>query len=135
MAFRLSKLNKYNDGLYLLARLLVGVMLAVHGLQKFGFFGGPGLQGFADFAGVAVWLAALQGLLELLAGLSVALGLWTKVGAALGVITMLAALVVAHFPKGPNPFTNGGELALVYLAALLMFWVCGARKLSVDNRK
>lgn len=133
MVFRLSKLNKYNDWLFLLARLLVGLMFAVHGLQKFGLFGGPGLQGFAEFAGVAVWLAVVQGLLELVAGLSVALGLWTRVGAFLGVVAMLAALVVAHFPKGWNPFTNGGELALVYLAAFLVFWVCGSRKFSLKN--
>ena len=131
MAFRLSKLNKYNDWLFLLARLLVGLMFAAHGLQKFGFFGGPGLENFASMLGVPVALAVLQGLLELLAGLSVAFGLWTKVGAAFGVVAMLAALVVAHFPKGPNPFTNGGELALVYLAAFLVFWVAGSRKFSL----
>jgi putative oxidoreductase len=70
----------------LLLRLVFGLTVAAHGAQKlFGWFGGPGLEGFGGFLeqlGIAPasrwsWAAALA---EFGGGLLVALGLLSRLG-------------------------------------------------------
>src|SRR5918999_954584 len=72
------------DGAWLLLRLVVGLNLVPHGMQKaFGAFGGPGMEGFA--AGLAkggfpaptlfAWLVMLT---ELVGGVLIAIGFLTR---------------------------------------------------------
>lgn len=91
-----------------LTRILVGVMLASHGARKvLGAFGGVP----ADVPGFIVWVA---GPIELLGGLLIALGLFTRPAAFLVSGLMAVAYFMAHASKGFWPILNGGELAVVY---------------------
>lgn len=122
----------------LLMRLVVGTIFMAHGAQKvFGWFGGPGLDGFAgDLSDLgyspADALAALTGFTELVGGALVVLGLFTPLAAA----GLLAVMVNAIWTKWNAGLfaTEGGfefELALAALAAGIV--LSGAGRVALDN--
>jgi len=94
--------NRHAANLYLLFRVLVGLLFLQHGLQKiFGMLGGNAQDALTLMWGV--------GLVELLVGLFIAFGLWTRLAALVGAVVMVAAYIKAHL--GFPPITTGGELA------------------------
>ena len=127
--------EKHIDKLYLVFRVLIGLLFFQHGGQKlFGWFGG--LSG--DSASVALLsLMGLAGVIELVGGLAIALGFFSRLAALGGALEMIAAYFIVHFPQGLNPFTfppgNGGELALIYLASFLVILAFGSRKWSLEK--
>ena len=50
-----------------------------------------------------------------------------------GGIVMIVALLFVHFPQGINPLANGGEAALLNLAAFLVMKAYGAGKWSLEK--
>jgi putative oxidoreductase len=122
----------------LLMRLVVGTIFMAHGGQKvFGWFGGPGLDGFAeDLSGMgyspADALAALTGFTELVGGVLVVLGLFTPLAAA-GLLAVMVNAIWVKWNAGLFA-TEGGfefELALAALAAGLV--LSGAGRAALDN--
>ncbi|MFC4077579.1 DoxX family protein [Salinithrix halophila] len=109
----------------LILRLVAGLTMAGHAVQKlFGWFGGHGVKGTADFfesIGIkpGVPMVALAGLSELVGGLLFAAGVWTAVGSALIIVTMLVAIFKVH---GKNGFwvTEGGMEYNVLLIAVAL---------------
>jgi uncharacterized membrane protein YphA (DoxX/SURF4 family) len=75
----------------------------------------------------------LQGLLELVGGLLLALGLFTRTVAFILAGNMAVAYFMAHAPRGFFPLLNGGELAIVYCFVFLYFWVAGGGEWSLDR--
>jgi putative oxidoreductase len=74
-----------------------------------------------------------QGLLELLGGLLLALGLFTRTVAFILAGDMAVAYFMAHAPRGFFPLLNGGELAIVYCFVFLYLWVAGGGEWSLDR--
>ncbi|TCP58286.1 putative oxidoreductase [Tumebacillus sp. BK434] len=107
----------------LIIRLVIGLLFIGHGAQKlFGWFGGYGLKGtggWLESIGVkpGVLAALLAGLAELIGGALFAAGVFTPIGAALIVITMLVAIVTVHGKNGLWSTSNGMEYNLVLIAA------------------
>jgi putative oxidoreductase len=125
-----------NEGL-LIARLVLGVLMAAHGAQKlFGWFGGYGLTGTAGFfesigfhPGRLFATAAAVG--EVVSGLLVALGFLGPVGPAL----MLAVMIVAasvHWPNGVFAQNNGYEVPLLYGTVAVALALIGPGRFSLD---
>src|SRR5467141_1899705 len=75
----------------------------------------------------------LQGMLELVGGLLLALGLFTRTVAFIRAGNMAVAYFMAHAPRGFFPLLNGGELAIVYCFVFLYFWVAGDGEWSLDR--
>ena len=125
------KLSKYGPQFYFVFRLLVGLLFAVHGAQKFGIIGDGSISGFAEGMGVPLFLAIIAGLIELVGGLAIALGVFTRHAAFLGTIVMVVAYILAHMPKGILPWSNGGEKVLLYIAAFLALIAKGKGKYSI----
>jgi putative oxidoreductase len=75
----------------------------------------------------------LQGLLELVGGLLLALGLFTRTVAFILAGDMAVAYFMAHAPRGFFPLLNGGELAIVYCCVFLYLWVAGGGEWSLDR--
>ena len=105
--------RKYAPHLYVLLRIVAGLLFACHGAQKlFGVFGGLGGQ-----PGASVPLFSLMGLagcIELVGGLLIALGVLTSFAAFIASGQMAFAYFMQHFPRGFWPIQNGGELAVLY---------------------
>jgi len=119
-------------GLFVL-RLWLGLVGVLHGTQK--IFTGEGIGVFAGFLEklhvpaptLSAWMAALS---ELVGGLVIALGLWTRLAAIPFAITMLVAWATAHkfqfFAQ-----SGGGEYPLTLAVAALVIAVSGPGKWTV----
>lgn len=123
----------------LLLRVPVGITFAMHGAQKlFGWFGGYGLQGTAEFMGTlgvgpGMLLALLAGCAEFFGGLALVLGLLVRPAAAALAFTMLVAWLTVHAGNGFFLASNGFEYAFVLLATSLALCVGGGGRLSADG--
>ena len=113
-------------------RFMAGMAFAMHGMQKlFGMWGGPmgngqGVPPFSFPFGVA-------GILELVLGLLVAFGLFTRAAAFIASGEMAVAYFWQHVPNGGiMPLANHGEPALLYCFIFLFFAAFGAGSISLD---
>ena len=126
------------DAGLLLARLVIGPMMAAHGAQKlFGWFGGYGLTGTAGFfEGLGFrpgrLFAATAAATEIVSGVLVALGLLGPIGPALMVSVMVVAALTVHWP---NVFaqSNGIEVPLLYATAASSLALIGYGAYSLDT--
>jgi putative oxidoreductase len=127
------------DAALLFLRLIVGLGLAAHGVQKlFGWFGGYGLTGSGGFfenlgfrPGRA--FAFFAGLAETGGGLLTALGFLGALGPATIVMVMLVAIFTVHLSKGFF-ITNGGwELNAAYIAGAVAIAYVGPGAYSIDG--
>jgi putative oxidoreductase len=122
----------------LIARIYIGLALAVHGVGKlFGWFGGYGLKGtgaafetFGFRGGTAFAFAA--GLAETGGGLLTAFGLLGPVGPALIVMIMLIAIFSVHAGKGFLAEKGGFELPGTYASGALILAYTGMGPYSLD---
>jgi putative oxidoreductase len=103
-------------------RIMVGLLFMEHGLAK--VLGFPLQPNHAPYA-LLTLNPGLQGMLELVGGLLLALGLFTRTVAFVLAGDMAVADFMAHAPRGFFPLLNGGELAIVYCFIFLYFWVAG----------
>jgi putative oxidoreductase len=111
-------------------RIMVGVLFMEHGLAKILDF--PHQPNHAPYA-LFTLNPGLQGLLELVGGLLLALGLFTRTVACVLAGNMAVAYFMVHAPRGFFPLLNGGELAIVYCFIFLYLWVAGGGELSLDR--
>ena len=119
-------------------RIAMGVVFMAHGAQKvLGSWGGPGFNAFISndtpFAFMRpawLWLAAAA-LSELIGGLLVMIGLFTRVGAFFIGCVMLTAVVGVH----ANAFfgARGMEYALTLLLIAIALLISGGGALSLDR--
>ena len=114
-------------------RLVVGLVFLVHGAQKLFQFGLGGTAGFLGSLGVpAPTLAAVVvTAVELLGGLALIFGAFTRVVALVLAVHMLVAIVLVHIKAGFF-LPNGYEFALTLLGANLTLFLTGAGAASVD---
>jgi putative oxidoreductase len=119
-------------------RIALGVVLIPHGCQKlFGMFGGMGLTANAalferlGYSPGMFW-GTLVGLTELVGGILLVVGLFTRFAAAAVVIFMIAAV---HFTSAKGFFwSNGGsEYPLLIGICALFFLIRGGGPCSLDR--
>jgi putative oxidoreductase len=119
-------------------RAVAGLMLVPHGAQKlFGAFGGYGVEAtgqfFATKLGLPASLALIAGVIEVFGGIALALGLLTRVSAALVVGLMAVAVFAVHLPAGYFWTAGGYEYPLLWGAVALYFVIRGGGRVSVDG--
>lgn len=106
-------------------RVVAGFLFLQHGVQKlFGALGGQS-QDLLSVMGAA-------GVLELVGGILILLGLFTRPVAFILCGQMAVAYFWRHAPRGFWPIMNGGELAAFYSFTWLFFFVNGPGKFSLD---
>jgi putative oxidoreductase len=121
--------ERYSDYLFFVFRIMVGLLFVQHGVQKlFGWFGGIGGSSVE-----LVSLFGLAGIIELLGGIAIIAGIFTRLAAFIGAVELLVAYFMVHVPQGLIPISNQGELALLYVAAFLVLVAYGAKKWSLEK--
>jgi putative oxidoreductase len=121
------KFKEFGKYAYPVFRILIGVLFFTHGAQKlFGWFGGSSFDLFS--------LMGFVGLMEILGGIAIALGIFTRLAALLSIILMISIYIKAHIPRAILPMNNGGELATLYLLAFLIILWLGGRKWSLGKK-
>lgn len=115
-------------------RVVVGIVFLVHGGQKLFVWGFGGVAGFLGQVGIpAPMLAAVVvTLVELLGGLALLLGLFTRWAAIPLAINMAVAILTVHLQAGFF-LPNGYEFALTLLAANVALALLGGGEASVDR--
>jgi putative oxidoreductase len=122
----------------LLARVIIGLLMAAHGAQKlFGWFGGYGLRTTGEFFAQLGFrpgsaFAAAAAIAEIGSGLLVALGFLGPIGPALMISVMIVAAITVHWDHGLFATTNGIEVPLLYGTAALGLALTGYGQYSID---
>lgn len=108
-------------------RLVVGLLFAEHGMAK--------LLGFpvASMHPAMFQLLWFAGVIELVGGLLLAIGLFTRAAAFIMSGEMAVGYFHSHFPRGFFPLVNGGEAAVLYCFIFFYFFVAGGGCWSVDR--
>ncbi|MFB9903521.1 DoxX family protein [Allokutzneria oryzae] len=130
-ARRITK-EKLDAGVLAAVRVVVSFLFLCHGGQGlFGWFGG------IDTAGTAVpfgsWPGWWGSVFELVGGLLVLLGLFTRPAAVLCSGVMAYAYFTVHQPMALHPIQNMGELAAVYSWVFLLIAVLGPGAYALDR--
>ena len=108
-------------------RIVSAFLFTSHGLQK--------ILDFPVARATPVELTSLSGiagLLELVGGMLMLLGLFTRPVAFMLSGEMAFAYFLAHAPQGFWPILNRGELAVLYCFVFLYFAVAGGGSFSID---
>jgi putative oxidoreductase len=117
-------------------RLVLGLVFVAHGAQKLFGFGLAGTAGFLGSLGVPLPTVAAAGLItvELLGGVALILGAWTRIVAALLAADMLVAILAVHL-RGGFFVPDGVEFVLTLLGGCLALVGLGPGPCSVDGAR
>jgi putative oxidoreductase len=122
----------------LLARVVLGSLMAAHGAQKlFGWFGGYGIAatgGFFESLGFRPgrFFATAAGFSEIAGGVLLALGLLGPLGPALIVSVMVVAMGAVHWQNGVFAAKDGIEVPLLYVVSSIALATTGFGAYSLD---
>lgn len=123
--------NAFNlDGVLLIARVGIAVLMLVHGIPKLGMlFSGdpiafPGVMGMSPALSLTLAVFA-----EVICSLLLLFGLGTRLAVIPLIVTMLIAVFFIH---GADPFAKQ-ELGLHYLLVYLLLLFAGSGRYSLDK--
>jgi putative oxidoreductase len=118
----------------LLIRVVLGIVMLVHGVPKLLHFGGFA-QGFAGMGVPAPTLAlAFAATVEVGGGLLMLLGIATDIVGLLFTIDMLGAITFVHWAKGYSAGNGGWEFPLVLITLALGVALAGPGRYTVGSR-
>ena len=110
-------------------RIVLGLLFIEHGSAKLLHF--PEVASFDSLQLFS--LVGLSGVLELVGGVLLLLGLFTRATAFILSGEMAVAYFMVHAPRGFFPLLTGGEAAVFYCFAFLYLSVAGGGAWSLDN--
>ncbi len=125
-------LSRWQPQMHALLRIVTGLLFLEHGSQKFLSFP-PG-----EAAGMGWALSnpgAYAGVIELITGLLITIGLFTRPAAFLASGTMAVAYWMAHAPQNPFPVNNMGDGAILFCFVFLYLMFAGPGPWSVDGAR
>jgi len=121
--------EKWSPWLLSLLRVVIAVLILQHGGQK--VFGYPATR--LPMPPLFSWPAGIAGILELVGGLLLLLGLFTRPAAFILSGQMAVAYFMVHASKAWWPIHNGGELAVIYCFVFFYLSAAGPGPLSLDH--
>jgi len=121
-------LTAWSPQLLSVLRIVVAFLYLLHGTQK--LFAIP-----PSASGATVALASRMGaagVIEIVGGLLILLGLFTRPAAFICSGEMAFAYFLAHAPRGPLPIGNAGELPVLFCFVFLYLAAAGGGAWSLD---
>lgn len=122
-------LSRWQPQLLAILRIVVGLLFVEHALSKFFAFPVP----FPVHPLPPMLIAA--GVVELVAGVLVTIGLFTRPAAFVASGEMAFAYFIGHFPKSFWPLANMGENAILFCFIFLYLAAAGAGAWSIDSAR
>ncbi len=122
----------WSGPLHAALRIMTGLLFLEHGTSK--YFNFPATEYFAN--GVEVFsLMGLAGGLEVIGGILIVLGLFTRLTAFILAGEMAAAYFMGHASQGFFPLINNGDAAILFCFIFLYFSAAGAGPFSLDAKR
>jgi putative oxidoreductase len=123
-----DQLDRFSPYMLAVLRIVTALLFMEHGTQKlFGFPPGS----FPQPPLFSVY--GLAGVLELMGGLMILIGVYTRPVAFILAGQMAVAYFMGHAPEGFFPVNNGGDSAILYCFVFLYFVFAGPGAWSIDG--
>lgn len=113
-----------------LMRIVTGLLFLQHGTTKYLNIPPSQMYGISPAS-----MGGFAGILELVGGILIVIGLFTRPVAFILSGLMAVAYWYAHAPQGFFPLLNGGELAALYCFVFLFLACAGGGAWSVDAKR
>ncbi|MHA6728616.1 DoxX family protein [Devosia sp. A369] len=123
-----DRLSAYRPQALAVLRIVTALLFLAHGTQK--LFNFPAMPDFAFPGG----LMLVAGLIEVIAGVLIAIGLFTRPVAFIASGMMAVAYWMAHAPMSLLPIENYGETAILFCFVFLYLVFAGPGTWSVNKR-
>ncbi|MBO9655154.1 MAG: DoxX family protein [Agrobacterium tumefaciens] len=124
-----DSLSRYRPQALGALRIMTALLFISHGTQK--LFGFPTSQ----MDGSLPTMLLVAAILELVGGILVLVGLFTRPVAFILSGQMAVAYFMAHAPSNFFPALNGGDAAILFCFIFLYLFVAGPGAFSVDERR
>ena len=121
-------LKPYSGVLLSVLRFMSGLLILQHGTTKYLGIPVSPMNGASPMT-----MGGFAGVLELVGGVLLVIGLFTRPVAFILSGTMAVAYFYAHAGRDFYPLLNGGELAVLYCFVFLYLAAAGGGSLSVDS--
>jgi putative oxidoreductase len=125
-----DRLNDYASPVLGIFRIVIGLLFTMNGTVK--LLNWPVAPASGSIP-VGTWPYWWAGLIELIVGLLVMFGLFTRLAALVGSGEMAYAYFTAHQPDGLWPIENNGELAVLYCFSFFLIAFVGAGAFALQS--
>ncbi len=120
-----ANLEKGRPYILSVLRIVVALLFLEHGLQKY--------FGFPSAGPPMTPLLYVQGVIEVVGGILLLVGAYTRVVAFILAGNMAVAYFMAHFPRSFFPAMNGGDAAVLFCFVFLYIAFAGGGPWSIDR--
>jgi len=123
-----DRLSPYAPQALAVLRIVAGLLFLLHGTQK--------LIGFppAEFSPPLMSLFGLSGIIEVVAGILILIGLFSRIAAFIASGEMAVAYWMAHAPQDLFPTNNMGDAAILFCFIFLYLVFSGPGAWSINNK-
>ena len=123
-----DRLSVYAPQALAVLRIVAAILFILHGTQK--------LIGFpaAEFSPPLMSLFGLAGIIEIVAGLMILVGFFSRPAAFIAAGEMAVAYWMAHAPSNLFPSNNGGDAAILFCFVFLYLAFSGPGAWSVNKK-
>ena len=125
-----DRLSAYQPQALAALRIVSALLFIEHGTQKFFNFP-PAEQPFGDLMNII----GLAGLLEVVGGVLLLVGLFTRPVAFVLCGCMAVAYFMAHAPQSFFPINNRGDAAILFCFVFLYLTAAGPGAFALDNNR
>lgn len=123
-----DRLSVYAPQALAVLRIVAAILFILHGTQK--VIGFP----MAEFSPPLMSLFGLAGIIEIVAGLMILVGFFTRPAAFVAAGEMAVAYWMAHAPSNLFPSNNGGDAAILFCFVFLYLVFAGPGAWSVNKK-
>jgi putative oxidoreductase len=122
-------LSRWQPQLLAVLRIVAALLFLEHGLMKLFHFPAP------QMPGPLPTLLVVAAVIELVAGVLITLGLFTRLAAFVASGEMAVAYFMSHFPKSFWPGINMGDAAILFCFVFLYIAAAGPGAWSIDGAR